>query len=337
MKIPLSGLLPDEICTILSLDKSFRGKQIFKAIYSGTAELKDITTLPSPLRISLSEKYTLLSSFPEKILKDDDGTGKMSIILSDSLKIECVLLTDGKNRKTACISTQAGCAMGCLFCKTGEGGFFRNLTANEITEQFIHLTAQFGHISNIVFMGMGEPLDNIDNLFKASEVLSCQEGAGISPKKMTVSTCGLADKIRFMAENGPPLRLALSLNASNQGKREKIMPIAGKHPLSELKRALIHYQEKRGKRITLEYVLIKGFNTEKNDAEALQNFVKGLSAIVNLIPWNPAPGLDFKTPSSDETERFCRYLDDLNINYALRREKGRTIKGACGQLASQQD
>ncbi|MDX9800012.1 MAG: 23S rRNA (adenine(2503)-C(2))-methyltransferase RlmN [Spirochaetia bacterium] len=336
MKIPLSGMLPDEICTTLSLVKTYRGRQIFKAIYSGAKDIKSVTTLPSDMRLNFEEKYTLLGSFPEKVLKDDEGTGKMIIILSDKVKIECVLLTDGKGRKTACISTQAGCAMGCLFCKTGESGFFRNLSSSEITEQFIHLTAQFGHISNIVFMGMGEPLDNIENLFKAAEVLSHQDGAGMSPKKMTVSTCGIADKIKFMADNGPPLRLALSLNASVQAKREKIMPIAKKYPLSELKKALIHYQEKRGKRITLEYVLIKGFNTGRDDAEAVESFVKGLSAIVNLIPWNPAPRLDFETPSDSETARFCRYLDALNINYALRREKGRTIKGACGQLASQQ-
>ncbi len=335
MRIPISGMLPEGICRALDLDKPYRAMQIFKALYSGITDFDKITTLPRPLRESLSTNFTLMDSALDKVLSDDDGNGKLSITLSDSRIIECVLLSDGRGRKTACLSTQAGCAMGCLFCKTGEGGFFRNLAASEITEQFIHLERQFGRISNIVFMGMGEPLDNMENLINASSVLNREEGAGIGYRKMTVSTCGLADKIMELADSAPPLRLAVSLNSALQEKRETIMPVARKFKIDELKDSLLYYQKRRDKRITLEYVLISGFNTGERDAKALRSFMAGLSAMVNLIPWNPAPGLDFRTPSGKETENFCRLLESAGIQYAVRRKKGRKIRGACGQLASE--
>ena len=338
MKTPLSGMLPEEIYQVSGLDKPYRALQIFKAVHSSNSTsvitFNEITTLPLQMRESLSENFTLMESGVDQVLEDEENNGKLSIVLNDNRVIECVLLSDSSGRKTACLSTQAGCAMGCLFCKTGEGGFYRNLTASEITEQFTHLENNFGHISNIVFMGMGEPLENIDNLFKAAAVLNHREGRGLSFRRMTLSTCGLADKIKIIADSGPDMRLAVSLNTADQEKREKIMPIARQFGIEELKKALVYYQQKRDKRITIEYVLISGFNTADDDAALLRRFCSGLSTMVNLIPWNPAPGLDFKTPSQKEIQKFCGYLDANSIQYALRRRKAQKIRGACGQLAS---
>jgi 23S rRNA (adenine2503-C2)-methyltransferase len=335
MKLPVSGMLPDEINSIIKSDKKYRAAQIFKAMHNGTTDFSLMRNLPIETRKILSENFCIISSISSKVLKDNENNGKISIVLADKNIIECVILSDSKERKTACLSTQAGCAMGCIFCKTGEGGFFRNLSAAEIVEQFILLEKEFGKISNIVFMGMGEPLENTENLLKAAAVLNHREGSGISFRKMTISTCGIADKIYFIADNAPPLRLAVSLNSAEQKKREKIMPAAKKFPLEELKKALLYYQSKQGKRITLEYVLIKNFNTEEHDAKQLKKFIAGLSAMINIIPWNPAPGIDLETPDKREIEKFCLCLDAFGINYAVRRKKGGKIRGACGQLASE--
>ena len=350
MKIPLSGMVPEEILSAVNPDKPYRANQIFKAIQSGITDFNLITNLPASLIKSLCDNFTINESMVNKVLRDNNigkgqtpcrgkapasCAGKVSITLHDRNIIECVLLSDISGRKTACLSTQAGCAMGCLFCKTGDNGFSRNLSCSEIVDQFLFLEKEFGKISNIVFMGMGEPLDNIEALFKAADVLNKKEGKGISFRKMTLSTCGLADKIKYIAENGPPMRLAVSLNSANQKKREKIMPVSKKFDVNKLKESLLYYQGKRNKRITLEYVLIKEFNTGKDDVKELKDFISPLSAIVNIIPWNPAPGLDFKTPSAKETEHFLNLLDINHIPYTVRHKKGQKIRGACGQLSSE--
>ena len=337
MKIPFSGMLPKEILSAISIvnsDKPYRANQIFKAIHSNVTDFDSMTNLPASLIKNLNDNFTITGSVINKVFKDNN-TGKLSITLHDKNIIECVLLSDLKGRKTACISTQAGCAMGCLFCKTGDNGFSRNLSASEIIDQFIFLEKEFGEISNIVFMGMGEPLDNIEALFKAADVLNHKEGKNISYRRMTVSTCGLADKIEYMADNGEPMRLAVSLNCADQEKREKIMPVAKKFDVGKLRESLLYYQSKKNKRITLEYVLIKGFNTDKDDVKYLRDFISGLSVIVNIIPWNPAPDLDFQTPSKKETENFLKLLDASRIPYTIRHRKGEKIRGACGQLSSE--
>ncbi|MCL2293382.1 MAG: 23S rRNA (adenine(2503)-C(2))-methyltransferase RlmN [Spirochaetes bacterium] len=339
----LSGMLPEEILAAVKPDKPYRANQIFKAIQSGAADFSLMTTLPASLIKSLCDNFCVTSSMVAKVFRDDTNAGagrkpengKLSILLHDKNIIECVLLSDLKERKTACISTQAGCAMGCLFCKTGESGLARDLTASEIVDQFLFLEKEFGEISNIVFMGMGEPLDNIETLFKAAEVLNHKEGKGIGYRRMTLSTCGLADKVAYIADNGPPMRLAVSLNCGNQKKREQVMPIAKKFDLAGLKESLLYYQRKRGKRITLEYVLIKGFNTDKDDVKSLRDFIQGLSVIVNIIPWNRVPGSSFQTPSQKEIDFFVKLLDANQISYSIRHKKAQKIRGACGQLSSE--
>ncbi|MCL2793570.1 MAG: 23S rRNA (adenine(2503)-C(2))-methyltransferase RlmN [Spirochaetaceae bacterium] len=334
MKISLSGMMPDEILSAVNPDKPYRAKQIFKAIQSNITDFNLITNLPAGLKKNLYDNFTITGSTVTNVLRDNNS-GKLSITLHDKNIIECVLLSDLKGRKTACLSTQAGCAMGCLFCKTGDNGFSRNLSSSEIIDQFIFLEKEFGEISNIVFMGMGEPLDNIEALFKAADVLNNKEGKGISYRRMTVSTCGLADKIEYMADIGQPMRLAVSLNSANQEKREKVMPVAKKFDLGKLRESLFYYQSKRNKRITIEYVLIKEFNTDKIDVKYLKDFIQGLSVIVNIIPWNPAAGLDFQTPSKKEIENFLNLLDASHIPYVVRHRKGEKIRGACGQLSSE--
>ncbi len=331
----ISGFDKEELLKRLDLDKKFRASQIFKSIHvTGVDSMDKITSLPYELRERLSREYTVFSSVVDKKLTDSDGSSKLALKLADSQIIECVLLRDSSSRKTACISTQAGCRMGCTFCKTGSMGYKRNLEVHEIVEQYLYLRKFFGHISNIVFMGMGEPLDNYENLIKSVKILHNSDGINLGYRKMTVSTCGLAEKITDLADSGADLRLAVSLNAADPEKRRQIMPVTKKYELDKLKKALVYFQSIRKKRITLEYVLIDDFNISEKDAALLKRFSSGLSVMVNLIPWNPAENLSYKTPSKNKINKFCSMLDNYRIPYSIRRKKGSRINGACGQLAA---
>ena len=208
----------------------FRGKQIFSWIYKGVTDYQKMTNLSPALRAALAESVPLYSSSVESEHPDEDGTLKLRIRLHDGLFIEAVLLTDQEDRKTACLSSQAGCAMGCTFCRTGEMGIKRNLTTGEMAEQFLHLEKRTGPIGHIVFMGMGEALDNYTNFVKTAALLSHQDGRGMSPRRMTISTCGLIPEIKRLADEGIQVRLAVSLNSAIQKTRESIMPIARRYP-----------------------------------------------------------------------------------------------------------
>jgi 23S rRNA (adenine2503-C2)-methyltransferase len=225
--------------------------------------------------------------------------------------------------------------MGCVFCKTGLMGLTRNLDSTEITEQFYHIRKFYPDIANIVFMGMGEPLLNLTELRRAIEVL-CRT---MSPRRITVSTCGLVDGIESLADEGPAVRLAVSLTTAREELRRRLMPVSAANPLCRLKEALLRHQERQRRRITLEAVLLGGINTGAEDAEAMAAFALGLDVIVNLIPWNPAEGLSLegiplKEPSAAELKRFCAELEKQGLKTVLRRRKGRGISGACGQLGS---
>jgi 23S rRNA (adenine2503-C2)-methyltransferase len=273
----------------------------------------------------------------ETKLEDPDGTIKLRIRLWDGAAIEAVVLTDGEGRQTACLSTQAGCPIGCVFCKTGALGFLRNLEASEITEQFYHLRDLCPGIANIVVMGMGEPLLNLGELRKALETLTDPEGLGLSKRRVTVSTSGIISGIRELAEKGPGVRLAVSLTTADEHLRRRLMPIAASNPLPALKDALVFYQRKQGRRITLEAALLGGVNTRDEDIAALAAFARGLNAVVNLIPWNPVEGLSFagkalREPAGEEVARFGRGLEARGIKVTRRFRKGRLVAGACGQL-----
>jgi 23S rRNA (adenine2503-C2)-methyltransferase len=333
-KIPLAGLMPEEIDEALSLFPSFRGNQIFKWIGSGAESFDEMTNLSAQLRAEITEKAVLRSSSVTNTLRDPDGTIKLQITLHDGLAVETVLLTDREGRKTACVSCQAGCAMKCSFCKTGTLGLARNLTAGEITEQFFFLEKAAGPLDNIVFMGMGEPMMNLDSIRRTAAVLTDKRGRNLSSRRITVSTSGVIKGIYDLADNGPFLRLAVSLTTADEELRSQLMPVSRTNPLQELRKAIVYYIEKTGKRVTLEAVLLSGKNTGPESARHMIDFVKGLDVNINLIPWNPVEGLPFTEPSAAESAAFVSILVDAGLNVTLRTRRGRKIGGACGQLGN---
>ncbi len=331
-KIALTGLLPDEITEKLALNQKFRGLQIFKWVGSGTESFEDMTNLSKETRNLLSEKAILRSSKVSKVLKDPDGTIKLQITLFDGNAVETVLLTDKEGRKTACVSCQVGCAMKCAFCMTGTLGLARNLEPNEIVEQFMFLEKECGRLDNIVFMGMGEPMQNLSGIRKAIRILTDERGRNLSGRRITLSTSGIINGIYDLADNGPNIRLAVSLTTADEELRKSIMPVANGNPLSELRKAIAYYAEKTGKRVTLEAALLKNKNTGRESAERMIEFAKGINVNINLIPWNPVSGLSFEEPEQSEVRNFVRMLENAGLNVTLRTKRGRKIGGACGQL-----
>lgn len=331
-KIQLAGLLPEEITEQLGLSQKFRGEQIFQWIGKGVTSFDQMTNLSLDLRTKLEETSVIRSSRISKILKDPDGTIKLQIELHDKKAVETVLLIDKENRKTACVSCQVGCAMKCAFCQTGQLGLARNLTAAEIVEQFLFLEQEAGPLNNIVFMGMGEPLMNLSAIRKSVDVLTHKKGRNLSSRRITLSTSGVIKGIYDLADNGPLLRLAVSLTTADEDLRTELMPVNIKNPLPELKQAIKYYSEKTGKRVTLEAALLSEKNTGVESAKKMIDFAKDLDVNVNLIPWNPIETLPFKEPSASEAKNFISILERANLNVTLRTRRGRKIGGACGQL-----
>ncbi len=333
-KIILTGLLPSEICEQLNLSQKFRGIQIFKWIGNGITDFNSMTNLSADLRSQLEEKAFLRSSTVSNILKDPDGTIKLQITLHDGNAVETVLLTDREGRKTACVSCQAGCAMKCAFCQTGTLGLARNLEASEIVEEFFYLEKEAGRLDNIVFMGMGEPMQNLNAIRRAIEILCHKDGRALSSKRITLSTCGIVKGIYDLADNGPSIRLAVSLTTANEELRRELMPVARgiENNLQELRKAIAYYAEKSGRRVTLEAALMHGKNTDDLSAQNMINFARGIDVNINLIPWNPVSTLPFEEPSNNEVSRFVEKLEKAGLNVTLRTRRGRKIGGACGQL-----
>lgn len=330
--ISLIGLTSEEIASELSLDKSFRAKQIFKWIYAGAQSFEEMTNLSKDLRATLEQKAVLYSSRIKQKLEDPDGTIKLQIELFDKNYVETVLLVDAEDRKTACVSCQAGCGMGCRFCKTGTLGFARNLTAGEIVEQFLHLEHFAGKLDNIVFMGMGEPMLNLDAIRKAIHVLSDENGRNLSKRRITLSTSGIIKGIYDLADNGPALRLAVSLTTADEMLRRELMPVTNANPLPELRKAIAYYTEKTGIRCTLEAALMHDTNTGENSARQFIDFAKGLNVHYNLVPWNKVENLPFTEPTVSEVKRLVRILESSGISTTVRTKRGSKIGGACGQL-----
>lgn len=335
--VPLSGMVPENYAGILPSLPAFRYRQIFKWISSGIISFEQMNNLPKEMRIQLAEAYSPRACVLGTVLKDEDGTQKLQLILQDGLKVEAVLLTDVDGRKTACLSSQAGCPMQCAFCKTATLGLARNLSAAEMVDQFLYLKDIGDDISNIVVMGMGEPLLNLENLRAMVSFLTHTEGLGISKRRITVSTSGIVTGILEIAEKGPDIRLAVSLTSAREELRKELMPIAAHSNLSELKEAIQKYQKEKDRRVTLEVVLLSGLNTGIEEAEAIYSFSKGLDVIINLIPWNPVEGLGlngmaFKEPSIKEVRGIEAYLLKKGLNVSTRFKRGRSVSGACGQL-----
>lgn len=333
-KIILSGLLPSEITEKLELQQKFRGLQIFKWIGAGVKDFDKMTNLSVSIREELKEKSMIRSSSVSNVLKDPDGTIKLQIALKDGNAVETVLLTDREGRKTACVSCQAGCAMKCAFCMTGTLGLSRNLDAGEIVEEFMYLEEAAGKLDNIVFMGMGEPMHNLGAIRKAIEVLCSKDGRALSSKRITLSTCGIVEGIYDLADNGPHIRLAVSLTTANEELRKELMPVARskENSLLALRKAIDYYAKKSGKRVTLEAALLHQKNTDEKSAKNMIDFARGIDVNVNLIPWNPVSILPFEEPSNNEVHNFVKKLEQAGINVTLRQKRGRKIGGACGQL-----
>ncbi|MDR2135870.1 MAG: 23S rRNA (adenine(2503)-C(2))-methyltransferase RlmN [Treponema sp.] len=336
----LSGYSAEELVRILAPLPPYKAREVFKWIARGVRDFEGMTNLGKQEREDLSRRFTLRSTGRDSALADRDGTVKLRVSLRDAAA-EAVLLRDKEGRGTACISSQAGCPVGCAFCKTGSLGFLRNLEAGEMVEQVLHIreigAEQGTEVSHLVVMGMGEPLLNLGELRRAAEIIMDPQGLGVSRRRITVSTSGICAGIRELADSGPHLRLAFSLTSAREELRNALVPIGRDNPLKQVKEALGYYQQTTGQRITLEAVLLGGLNTGAEEAAAMRDFARGLDAVVNLIPWNPVEGLRFRgralrEPSGAETEAFAGLLRQGGLAVTRRFRRGRGVSGACGQL-----
>lgn len=335
-KPALCGMLPEEISTLLEVEP-FRGRQIFSWIHRRrTSRFEAMTDLPKALREALRERFRVFSTEHVEVSRSrKTGTMKMLLRLGAGEAVESVLIRDA-NRVTLCLSTQVGCPLRCAFCATGVAGYRRNLDASEIVAQALWLL-QTGGISpeihpNIVFMGMGEPFYNYEAVRKAISLLRCRDGLSIGARRITVSTAGDVRGIRRFANEGWQVRLSVSLHAANDALRSDLVPLNRRFPLTELRQALAYYQEKTGRQFTLEWTLLDGVNDRAQDAAELAEFARGLQVFVNLIPWNPVPGLPFRPTPSRRAAFFAETLQKWGLSATLRKEQGRDIEAACGQL-----
>lgn len=327
--IGLSTTELEKLCISLGFPK-FRGKQIANWIYHRfICDPSDMTDLPASLRERLPDYAT---GNPQIIAQSDspDGTTKYLLKLQDNETIECVVLPY-EDRISICISSQVGCPLGCKFCATGGSGFSRNLTAGEIVSQYIAASHQFGRkISHIVVMGMGEPLLNLENVLEAIRILDTE--VGISPRRITLSTIGIPDKMRELSDHALPITLAISLHAPDQELRARLMPSTAKTPIRSLITACREYFKATGRRITFEYLLIDGINDRPEHASKLINLLKGMPCHVNLIPFNAVPNCDFRKSSKRSITCFRNALENAGISVTQRFEKGAKKDSACGQL-----
>ena len=314
---------------------AFRAGQIQKWLHQGrAADFEAMTNLPAGLRKQLAEEFSIWTTTVAKHTVADDGTEKLLVALADGGRIECVLLRDG-DRRTICISSQVGCAMGCVFCASGLDGVDRNLKTGEIIEQMLrlqHLLPADERLSHIVVMGMGEPLANVDNLMSALEFASDSEGLGISPRRITISTVGLPSAMDKLTDSNPRYHLAVSLHAPNDRLRNQLVPVNNKIGIDKILAAADRYFEMSGRRLTFEYVLLGGINDSIEHARELAGKLKGRPALLNVIPYNPVAGLPYSTPSQGVIRAFREELERANITIKFRKRKGDKINAACGQL-----
>jgi 23S rRNA (adenine2503-C2)-methyltransferase len=315
-------------------ERPFRAAQVFDWLYHKRgSDFAGFTSLSKPLREKLAGRFTIGALELADKRESGDGTTKFLFRLHDGAFIETVLLPAGK-RMTVCLSTQVGCKFSCAFCASGLNGFKRNLTPSEIIGQVLYLQNMPGlELTNFVFMGMGEPLDNWTNVEKALRVMNAPEGLGIAARRMTVSTAGYIPAFRKLEALDLQINLSLSLHAVTDRLRDRLMPINRRFPLEEVVRAAEEYIRSGGRMITLEYIVIRGLNDSLDDADGLAGIARRLRAKVNLIAFSPVEGLAFETPTEADVSRFMRWLEERKVNVTLRQSKGSDIAAACGQLA----
>lgn len=319
--------------------KPFRADQIRSWIFGKRVnDFEAMTDIPAPLRAKLTESFVLFSSTIVAHRTASDATEKLLLRMRDGSHIECVLMRE-EDRRTICISTQVGCAMGCVFCASGLLGVKRNLSAGEILEEILRLDRLLGpleRITNIVVMGIGEPLANLRGLLPALEHLNEKGGMGIGARRITISTVGLPDKIRELARVGKPYNLAVSLHAPNDELRNHLVPVNDKIGIDEILQAADEYFDSTGRRVSYEYVLLGALNDAPHHARELAAILKPRVAHVNLIPMNHVEGLPFREPTEERKQTFVRILEEAGVPITIRKRKGADIDAACGQLRLEQ-
>lgn len=324
-------------------EKPFRAKQIYHWLWQRSAtDFGEMTNLSKALRERLEKAFVLRPVRIRKEQKSQDGTIKLGLSLHDGHLVEGVLIPVPEDKRmTACISSQVGCSLSCSFCATGFLPKKRNITAAEIYDQVVLLNQlaekHYGQpLTNIVYMGMGEPLLNFREVLRSTELLTSPDGLNMSPRRITVSTAGIAKMIRKLGEEKVKFNLALSLHAANDEKRNEIMPINDTNNLSVLREALKFYFQQTKNPVTYEYIALNNFNDSPKDAEELSRFTKHLPCKVNVIEYNPVEGTDFSRTKEDRLDRFVDQLRKRGVRVTVRRSRGKDIDAACGQLANKE-
>lgn len=320
-------------------EPAFRGNQVYEWLWKkGAHSFDGMTNLSLPLRQELEAEFTINHIQVDRMQRSGDGTIKNAVKLFDGLVVESVLIPT-ETRTTACVSSQVGCSLDCNFCATARLKRMRNLNPDEIYDQVLVIDRQsrlyFGRpLSNVVFMGMGEPMMNYPNVMKAIEKITSEEGLGLSPKRITVSTSGVPKMIRKMADEGPRFKLAVSLHSAVDATRTSIMPFNATFPLSELREAIGYWYSQTRSRVTYEYVVWEGINDQPADIEALIDFCRAAPCKVNLIEYNPIGDERFRQAPEATLARYVRALEGAGITVTVRRSRGVDIDAACGQLAN---
>lgn len=334
-EILLTRLFPEEIAEQLQLEP-YRGRQIFRWLHAKRIfDIQKMTDLSKELRSELADKAIFCQTELVHVQESSSsGTKKILLRLRDNQTIESVLIPHSR-RVTFCLSTQVGCPLKCAFCATGKAGFKRNLNAGEIVEQVLHLLSlvELGdQTPNIVYMGMGEPFWNYDEVVRSIKLIMHPSGINIGARKITVSTAGDVKGILRFTDEDWQVRLSISLHAADDTLRSRLVPLNRKYPLDKLAEALHTYQQKTQRMITFEYVLLAGVNDSLRHAQELLDYAKQFKCSVNLIAWNPVPDLPFKSPKQEACEQFLQFLTQNGLNATLRKERGQDIHAACGQL-----
>nr|WP_246151826.1 23S rRNA (adenine(2503)-C(2))-methyltransferase RlmN [Rubripirellula reticaptiva] len=318
----------------------FRAKQIVHWVFQRrVSNFSQMSDLPKALREKLDEAFRIWVTGEAALVTSSDGTDKLLVRLPDGGEVECVLLRDGV-RRSICVSSQVGCAMGCVFCASGLDGVDRNLTMGEILEQMLRLQARLDEgerLSHIVMMGMGEPLANLNNVLGALDVARSKDGLAISPRRITISTVGLPPAIDRLARAEVPYNLAVSLHAPNDELRDQLVPVNRKIGVQAVLDAADRYFESCGRRLTFEYVLLGGLNDSDDEARQLASLLRKRTAMLNVIPYNPVEGLPYKTPTKRAIDNFRSILENGGVNVQFRQRKGGEIDAACGQLRRNRD
>ncbi|MFZ4521708.1 MAG: 23S rRNA (adenine(2503)-C(2))-methyltransferase RlmN [Bacteroidales bacterium] len=318
---------------LLRGEKKFRAGQVYDWLWKkGCTSFEGMTSLSKTDREILSNHFSFRAALPDVRQVSSDGTVKTGFRLHDGLMVEGVLIPSGE-RSTICISSQVGCSLGCKFCATGQLGFTRNLSVGEIFDQVTGTQRGAAGISNLVFMGMGEPFLNYEHVTGAIAKITSAEGLGMSPQRITVSSVGIPKMIRRMADDAPKYHFALSLHAATDAKRDNLIPFNLKFPLADLTEALIYYHKKTEKRFTIEYILFGNFNDSVADAKDLAMFCRNFPVKINIIEYNPVKGTGFVRAEPARMKAFTDYLENKNLVVNVRQSRGKDIDAACGQLA----